>query len=111
MLIVQKYGGTSVGDAERIRNVARRVVAAQKKGQQAVVVVSAMAGETTRLIALARQISKEPDGREYDQLVSTGEQVTIALLALAIQEEGGKARSFLGHQVRIMTDSAHSKAR
>jgi aspartate kinase len=111
MLIVQKYGGTSVGDVDRIRNVARRVLKAQAQGHQVVVVVSAMAGETNRLVDLAHKISKEPDGREYDQLVSTGEQVTIALLALAIRDLGGQARSFLGHQVRITTDSAFSKAR
>jgi aspartate kinase len=111
MLIVQKYGGTSVGDAERIRNVAQRILTTQKQGHQVVVVVSAMAGETNRLVDLAHKISKEPDGREYDQLVSTGEQVTIALLALAIQDLGGRARSFLGYQVRITTDSAFSKAR
>ena len=111
MLIVQKYGGTSVGDVERIRNVARRVLSTQKQGHDVVVVVSAMSGETNRLVDLAHKISREPDGREYDQLVSTGEQVTIALLALAIQDQGGKAQSFLGHQVNIITDSAHSKAR
>ncbi|HSA58089.1 MAG TPA: aspartate kinase [bacterium] len=111
VLIVQKYGGTSVGDVDRIRNVARRVLKAQAQGHQVVVVVSAMSGETNRLVDLAHKISKEPDGREYDQLVSTGEQVTIALLALAIRDLGGKARSFLGHQVRITTDSAYSKAR
>jgi aspartate kinase len=111
VLIVQKYGGTSVGDVDRIKNVARRVLKAQASGHQVVVVVSAMSGETNRLVDLAHKISKEPDGREYDQLVSTGEQVTIALLALAIRDLGGKARSFLGHQVRITTDSAYSKAR
>ncbi len=111
MLIVQKYGGTSVGNAERIQNVAKRVLETQKKGHQVVVVVSAMSGETNRLIDLAHQVSKEPDSREYDQLVSTGEQVTIALLALAIKEIGGKAISYQGHQVRITTDNAYSKAR
>ena len=111
MLIVQKYGGTSVGDVDRIKNVARRVLNTQKKGHQVVVVVSAMSGETNRLVDLAHKISKEPDGREYDQLVSTGEQVTIALLALAIRDLGGKARSFSGSQVRIVTDNAFSKAR
>lgn len=110
-LIVQKYGGTSVGDVDRIRNVAKRVLKAQAQGHQVVVVVSAMSGETNRLVDLAHKISKEPDGREYDQLVSTGEQVTIALLALAIRDLGGQARSFLGHQVRITTDNAYSKAR
>ncbi len=111
MLIVQKYGGTSVGDVDRIKNVAKRVLKTQAQGHQVVVVVSAMSGETNRLVDLAHKISKEPDGREYDQLVSTGEQVTIALLALALRDLGGKARSFLGHQVRITTDSAYSKAR
>src|SRR3989338_4275278 len=110
-LIVQKFGGTSVGDVERIRNVAKRVLKTQAQGHQVVVVVSAMAGETNRLVDLANKISRDPDSREYDQLVSTGEQVTIALLALAIQDLGGKARSFLGHQVRITTDSAFAKAR
>ncbi|QQR80768.1 MAG: aspartate kinase [Deltaproteobacteria bacterium] len=111
MLIVQKYGGTSVGNAERIQNVAKRVLETQKQGHQVVVVVSAMSGETNRLIDLAHQVSKEPDSREYDQLVSTGEQVTIALLALAIKEIGGKAISYQGHQVRITTDNSYSKAR
>lgn len=111
MLIIQKYGGTSVGDVGRIKNVAQRVLDTQKKGHQVVVVVSAMSGETNRLVDLAHKLSKEPDGREYDQLVSTGEQVTIALLALAIRGLGGQARSFLGHQVRIVTDNAYSKAR
>ena len=110
-LIVQKFGGTSVGDVDRIRNVAKRVLKTQAQGHQVVVVVSAMAGETNRLVDLANKISRDPDSREYDQLVSTGEQVTIALLALAIQDLGGKARSFLGHQVRITTDSAFAKAR
>ncbi len=100
-----------MGDVDRIRNVAKRILATQKKGHEVVVVVSAMAGETNRLVDLAHKISKEPDGREYDQLISTGEQVTIALLALAIQDLGGRACSFLGHQVRIVTDSAHGKAR
>ncbi len=104
-LIVQKYGGTSVGDVDRIRNVAKRVLKTQAQGHQVVVVVSAMSGETNRLVDLAHKISKEPDGREYDQLVSTGEQVTIALLAVAIQDLGDRARAFLGHQVRITTDS------
>jgi len=110
-LIVQKYGGTSVGDPDRIRNVAKRVIETRKQGHDVVVVVSAMSGETNRLIDLAKSISKEPDGREYDQLISTGEQVTIALLALALQEAGQPARSFLGHQVKIVTDSVFSKAR
>src|SRR3989338_3803686 len=111
MLIVQKYGGTSVGDIDRIRNVARRVKQSREAGHQVVVIVSAMAGETNRLVTLAQQVSPEPDGLEYDQLISTGEQVTIALLALALQNEGVAARSFLGHQVRILTDSSFAKAR
>src|SRR5512141_2697702 len=105
MLIVQKYGGTSVADAERIRNVARRASAARKAGHDVVVVVSAMAGETNRLLKLTTGISKRPSEREQDVVVSTGEQVTVGLLALAIQENRGKSRSFLGHQVRILTDS------
>ncbi len=111
MLIVQKYGGTSVGDIDRIRNVARRVLKTREKGHDVVVVLSAMSGETNRLIDLAHKISRDPDTREYDQLISTGEQVTIALLAMAIQDLGGQARSFQGHQVKITTDNAYSKAR
>src|ERR671922_1094890 len=110
-LLVQKYGGTSVGDADRIRNVARRALAARKAGHDVVVVVSAMAGETNRLLRLTTQIAKRPNQREQDVVVSTGEQVTVGLLALAIQELKGKARSFLGHQVRILTDSAFANAR
>lgn len=110
-LIVQKYGGTSVQDIGRIENVARRIIQARNEGHDVVVVVSAMAGETNRLIAMANQISRDPDRREYDQLISTGEQVTVALLALALQEKGQPARSFLGYQVKILTDSVHSKAR
>src|SRR5436305_6043742 len=111
MLIVQKYGGTSVGDADRIRNVARGTLAAKKAGNDVVVVVSAMAGETTRLLKLTSALAKRPSQREQDVVVSTGEQVSVGLLALAIQELRGKARSFLGHQVRILTDSAFSNAR
>src|SRR5574341_17324 len=110
-LIVQKYGGTSVGSPERIKNVARRVARWKTKGHQLVVVVSAMAGETNRLIALAREIQAHPDPRELDVMVSTGEQVTIALLAMALMDMGVKARSYTGGQVRILTDSAHTKAR
>lgn len=110
-LIVQKYGGTSVQDITRIRNVAQRVIKTAQAGNQVVVVVSAMAGETNRLIALAHEINKEPDEREYDQLISTGEQVTVALLALTLQSLGQPSRSFLGHQVKITTDSAYSRAR
>jgi len=110
-LIVQKYGGTSVGDIERIKNVARRCIAAQKQGNDVVVVVSAMSGETNRLLKMVSQISERPSEREQDVVVATGEQVTIGLVSLAIQEQKGKATSFLGHQCRIVTDSAHSNAR
>jgi aspartate kinase len=110
-LIVQKYGGTSVADVARIKNVARRALATQRAGNDVVVVVSAMAGETNRLLALAAQVSERPDERELDVVAATGEQVTIGLAALAIQAQGGKARSFTGPQVRILTDSAFSKAR
>ncbi len=110
-LIVQKYGGTSVGDIERIKNVACRVIATKEKGNQVVVVVSAMAGETDRLLNLAQQISSMPNERELDVILATGEQVSIGLLSLAIQEMGHKAISFTGFQVGIRTDSAHTKAR
>ena len=110
-LIVQKYGGTSVGSPERIKNVARRVARWKAKGHQLVVVVSTMAGETNRLIALARELQAHPDPRELDVMVSTGEQVTIALLSMALMEMGLKARSYTGAQVRILTDSAYNKAR
>ncbi len=110
-LIVQKYGGTSVGDIERIKNVARRAIATQKQGHQVVVVVSAMSGETNRLLKLVTQISSRPSEREQDVVLATGEQVTIGLLAIAIQEQKAKATSFLGGQCRIVTDSTFSKAR
>lgn len=110
-LIVQKYGGTSVGSPERIKNVARRVAKWQQQGHQLVVVVSAMSGETNRLIALAREVQAQPDPRELDVMVSTGEQVTIALLSMALLELGLKARSYTGGQVKILTDSAFTKAR
>jgi aspartate kinase len=110
-LIVQKYGGTSVGSVERIREVARRVAAYHQQGHRLVVVVSAMAGETNRLLALARQVATHPSERESDALVASGEQVSAALLALALQDLGVKASSFLGHQVRISTDSAFGRAR
>ena len=110
-LIVQKYGGTSVGSIEKIEGVAKKVIACQKEGNQVVVVVSAMSGETNRLIDLARQIDENPSAREYDVLVSTGEQVTIALLSMAIIKQGTKARSYTGAQVHIRTDNAHTKAR
>ncbi|MBF2718465.1 aspartate kinase [Psychrobacter sp. NG254] len=110
-LIVQKYGGTSMGSIDRIKNVAKRVKRWHDNGHQIVVVVSAMSGETNRLIDLARQISTQPDPREYDQMVSTGEQVSISLLAMAIKELGIGARSMTGRQVAIKTDNAHNKAR
>src|SRR5688500_7081244 len=110
-LIVQKYGGTSVGSAERIKNVARRVAQWKSRGHDLVVVVSAMAGETNRLIALAKDVQANPDPRELDVMVSTGEQVTIALLAMALKDQGVQARSYTGSQVKILTDSAHTKAR
>ena len=110
-LIVQKYGGTSVGNVERIRNVAIRVAQTKKKGHKIIVVVSAMSGETNKLVDLANQTKEFPIGREYDMVVSTGEQVTIGLLALALQDLGFGAKSFLGYQVPIITDNAFSKAR
>ena len=111
-LIVQKFGGTSVGDPEKIRRVARRVVETAKAGHRVAVVVSAMGGETDRLVGLAREIGGEdPDPREYDVLVSTGEQKTIALLAMAIHGLGHRARSFTGAQIGMRTDTAHTRAR
>ena len=110
-LIVQKFGGTSVGTVEKIENVAERLIASKKAGHDIVVVVSAMSGETNRLVEMANQISGKPDPREYDVLVSTGEQVTIALLSMALKERGYDARSYTGSQVHILTDSAHTKAR
>jgi aspartate kinase len=110
-LLVQKYGGTSVGSIDRIKQVAAKVAAAKQAGKNVVVVVSAMAGETNRLIALAQELSPIPDEREKDVLIATGEQVTVALLSLALKEIGQPARSYLGHQVRIETDSAYGKAR
>jgi aspartate kinase len=110
-LIVQKYGGTSVANVERIRAVAERVAKFKMLGHQVVVVLSAMSGETNRLIGLAKQIQATPDPRELDMMVSTGEQVTIALLAMALKDLGLKAKSYTGPQVRILTDNAHTKAR
>ena len=110
-LIVQKYGGTSMGSPERIRNVARRVARWKAQGHQLVVVVSAMSGETNRLIALAKDVSPQPDGRELDVMISTGEQVTIALLAMALKDIGVEAKSYTGGQVKVLTDSTHTKAR
>jgi aspartate kinase len=110
-LIVQKYGGTSVGTPERIRAVARRVARYKSLGHQVVVVVSAMSGETNRLISLAKEIMEEPDPRELDVMVSTGEQVSIGMTALALIDLGIKAKSYIGSQVKILTDDAHTKAR
>jgi aspartate kinase len=111
MLIIQKYGGTSVGSAERIKGVAKRVAATKDAGHQVAVVVSAMSGETNRLLALAKEVSVRPDERESDVLVSTGEQVSVALLAMALKDMGYPAFSLLGHQVQIETDSAFGRAR
>ncbi|GJL74733.1 aspartate kinase [Nitrosomonas sp.] len=108
---VQKYGGTSVGSTERIKNVARRVAKFHAQGHQIIVVVSAMSGETNRLIALAREVQENPDPREQDVMVSTGEQVSIALLSMALKELNVKAKSYTGSQVKILTDSAYTKAR
>jgi aspartate kinase len=110
-LIVQKYGGTSVGSTERIKNVARRIAKFKAKGHQVVVVLSAMSGETNRLIGLAREIQENPDPRELDVIISTGEQVTVGLLAMALKELGLNAKSYTGGQVKILTDDAHTKAR
>ena len=110
-LIVQKYGGTSMGNTSRIKNVAARVKRWHDHGHQVVVVVSAMSGETNRLIGLANEISRDPDMREYDQMVATGEQVSIALLAMALKDLGVNAKSMTGRQVAIKTDNTHTKAR
>ncbi|MGB5718506.1 MAG: aspartate kinase [Gammaproteobacteria bacterium] len=110
-IIVQKYGGTSVGTPERIAAVAEKVIATRDKGNSVVVVVSAMSGETNRLLALADEISDKPSPRELDVLLATGEQVTIALLSMALHHRGCEARSYTGTQVQIRTDSAHNKAR
>ncbi|KAB2932528.1 MAG: aspartate kinase [Candidatus Contendobacter sp.] len=110
-LIVQKYGGTSVGNLERIENVAEKVIGWRERGHQVVVVVSAMSGETDRLIGLAKGITPRPDPRELDVLLATGEQVTIALLCIALEKRGCPARSYTGSQVRILTDNAFNKAR
>jgi aspartate kinase len=110
-LIVQKYGGTSVGNPERIKNVAKRVAKFYARGDQVVVVVSAMSGETNKLIALAKEIQAAPDPRELDMICSTGEQVTIGLLAMALKEINVPATSFTGAQVKVLTDSTFTKAR
>jgi len=110
-LLVQKYGGTSVASIERIKQVAAKIAGSKRTGNDLVVVVSAMAGETNRLLALAQEISEIPDEREKDVLLASGEQVSVALLTLALKELGYRARSYLGHQVRIETDRAYGKAR
>ncbi len=110
-LYVQKYGGTSVGTVERIEAVADKVAKFREQGHDIVVAVSAMSGETNRLIAMAKDIQELPDPREMDVLVSTGEQVTIALLCMALKKRGWDARSYTGTQVKILTDSSHMKAR
>ena len=110
-LIVQKFGGTSVGSAERIEAVAEKIISFRDRGDDVVVVVSAMSGETNRLTALAQEMMEQPTAREMDVLLSTGEQVTIALLSMALEKRGYGARSFTGGQVRILTDDAHTKAR
>ncbi|MGI9311153.1 MAG: aspartate kinase, partial [bacterium] len=110
-LIVEKYGGTSVADIERIRAVARNIADSVAHGHQVLVVVSAMSGETNKLLALAGETGAQPSQREMDVLVSTGEQVTIALLAMALHAIGVAARSHTGAQIRILTDRAHGKAR
>jgi aspartate kinase len=111
VLIVQKFGGTSVGSIERMKNVAARCLATARQGHRVAVVVSAMSGETNRLLKLAAELQDDPNDREVDVIVSTGEQVSVGLVALAIRAAGGKARSFLGHQCKIVTDSAFSRAR
>jgi len=110
-LVVQKYGGTSVGTPERIKNVARRIIKTYEAGNQLIVVVSAMSGETNKLVALANEMSEIPDGREYDVLVATGEQVTIGLLSMCLKSMGYKAKSYQGWQVPIITDDTATKAR
>jgi aspartate kinase len=110
-LVVQKYGGTSMGSIERIRNVARRVARTYDEGNDMIVVVSAMSGETNKLVALCNEMCEFPSEREYDVMVATGEQVSIALLAMCLQSMGYKAKSYMGFQVPIITDSAFSKAR
>src|SRR5512136_1952624 len=110
-LVVQKFGGTSMGSIERIRNVAKRVARTYDAGNDMVIVVSAMSGETNKLVALANEMCEFPDNREYDVLVASGEQVSIALLAMCLKSMGYKAKSYHGWQVPIMTDSSYSKAR
>ena len=110
-LVVQKFGGTSVANIEKIKNVAEKAIREKKAGNDVIVVLSAMAGETDRLIALAHLAAESPDEREYDSLISTGEQVTVSLLSIVLNSMGYRARSFLGFQVKILTDKAYKKAR
>lgn len=110
-LVVQKYGGTSVADINKMENVARKVIKSKKEGNDIVVVVSAMAGETDRLIQLAHKAADEPDEREYDALISTGEHTTVTLLSIILNRMGYRAKSFLGFQLKILTDKAYKKAR
>jgi aspartate kinase len=110
-LLVQKYGGTSVANLDKIANVAKKVIKTREEGNEVVVVLSAMAGETDRLIQLAQKAADDPNGREYDALISTGEQVTVTLLSIMLNGMGYQAKSFLGYQVRILTDNAYKKAR
>jgi len=110
-LLVQKFGGTSVGSIDRIRNVAKCCLAAQRAGNDVVLIVSAMSGETNRLLKLAHEVTAVPDAREMDAIAATGEQVAAALTSMAIQAEGGKAQSLLGHQVRILTDGLRDAER
>lgn len=110
-LVVQKFGGTSVADVDKIKNVATKVIREKKAGNNVVVVLSAMSGQTDKLIALAHQATDSPDGREYDALISTGEQITVTLLAMILNSLGYPAKSFLGFQVKFLTDNAHKKAR
>ena len=110
-LVIQKYGGTSVANIAKIEKVAQKVIKAKESGNQVVVVLSAMAGETDRLISLAHQVADDPDEREYDALISTGEQITVTLLAMMLNKLGYKAKSLLGFQAKILTDQAYKKAR
>ena len=110
-IIVQKFGGTSVGTVDRIKEVAKKLIQFQQQGHDLVVVVSAMSGETNRLVGLANELNDNPQGRELDVLLSTGEQVTIALLCMALEQQGVHANSYTGSQVRILTDNTHNKAR
>jgi len=110
-LVVQKFGGTSVANIEKIKNVAQKAIREKKAGNDVIVVLSAMSGETDRLIALAHLAAESPDDREYDSLISTGEQVTVSLLSIVLNSMGYRARSFLGFQVKILTDKAYKKAR